>query len=106
MDVSAPTARTEAAVGSSCVIALATKWRGVDRRGCLLDEVCSSLCRLQKIMWTLPIHGTLGRGPLLTAPAALRLVFKFSREAGATLPILRQGGDKSAETVVLEVEII
>jgi hypothetical protein len=44
-----------------------------------------------------------GGASLPAAPAALRLSFTFSRDAGAVLPVLRQGGDASPENVVLDV---
>jgi hypothetical protein len=46
-----------------------------------------------------------GGAPLPAAPAALRLSFTFARNAGQTLPVLRQGGDSSAESALLDVEM-
>jgi hypothetical protein len=47
-----------------------------------------------------------GGAPLPAVPAALRLSFKFTRDAGQALPVLRQGGDASPETAVLDVEML
>ena len=47
-----------------------------------------------------------GGGGLPSSAKVMRLSFMFARDAGADLPVLRQAGDDSPETVSLDVSLV